>query len=147
MKQTAARKNTENSGVHRLQVASRAPRAPRTLGVGDQVRIALRPKNRLEALCGLVLGGFVPVATFVTAHGGWTWMTAVLVVGGLVFSAKTVFDWCSLAFGERAKALGFVLLIEGVMVASPVRWLSLAALALLVGINGTSTGCRLARKS
>lgn len=44
-----------------------APRAE-SMGVVDQVRLALSPKQRLTAFLGGLLGGFVPVCTFVLAH-------------------------------------------------------------------------------
>ena len=45
-------------------------------------------------------------------------MTAYIVAGGLLYSAKTVYAWGKLAFHTAAKALGFVVLLEGVMILS-----------------------------
>lgn len=141
----------------RLRTASPAPapRAPRTLrplGVVQQVREALKRRNRLAAALGFLLGGFVPVASFVVAHGEldaarslWLQPGTALVLGGLLFSAKTVYSWSKLAFGESSKALGFVVLLEGVMILAKTGWLGAAALGLLVGINGVATACRVAR--
>jgi uncharacterized membrane protein len=100
----------------------------------------------LATLVGCVLGGFVPLASYVLAHLPSP-STALwgLVVGGLLFSAKTVWQWGLLAFADPWKASGFVLLIEGVMVLSPVPWLAVTALALLVAINAIATGCTLAQ--
>lgn len=135
---------------------SRAPREPRSrrepqpLGVVAQVRAAFRARNRLPALLGFLLGGFVPVACYVLAHAEltgapvWTQPRAVLVLGGLLFSLRTVYAWGRLAFAESAKALGFCVLVEGVMVTAQTEWLAFAALAYLVAINGIATGCRLA---
>lgn len=66
-----------------------------------------------------------------------------LVLGGLLFSAKTVFAWGALAFRDRWKAAGFVVLLEGVMITSSVPMLALTLLAILVAINGIATGCTL----
>ena|ERR1700733_11866151 len=126
-------------------------RAPRTVvsvsdrGVVDQVKIAFAKHNLFATLCGFVLGGFVPVATFVVGHlvaplNPWFY---ILVFGGLVFSAKTVFDWGAVAFKSKFKSFGFVLLVEGCMTFVPLLALSLAALTLLTTINGVATGCKL----
>jgi hypothetical protein len=66
-----------------------------------------------------------------------------LALGGLLFSARTVYAWGRLAFQASGKALGFVVLMEGVMTMSHTPWLSPAALAYLVAINGIATGCTL----
>jgi hypothetical protein len=95
---------------------------------------------------GFALGGFIPVATYVVSHyenPGWD-VGALIVGGGLLFSARTVFLWSRMAFGGVIKALGFVVLLEGVMVTSETRWLALAALGYLVCINGVATACALA---
>lgn len=138
---------------HSLRIATpqreRAARQPAT-GVVAQVREAFRPKNRLATTLGCLLGGFVPLASYVVSHheldataGLWQ-LPALLVLGGLAYSARTVYAWGCLAFGAPIKALGFVVLVEGVMVASRTPWLSAAALAYLICINGIATGCTLA---
>ena len=116
----------------------------------QQVRVALRPRNRLATLLGFVLGGFVPLASFFVAHYELTAATPLytqrslyLVLGGLAYSAKTVWQWGKIAFQNAFKAAGFVLLLEGVMVSSTIAWLSIAALAYLMAINGVATGCNL----
>lgn len=122
----------------------------RAMGVVDQVATALKPHNRLAAALGAILGGFVPVATWWIAHHElnpslplWQQTAALLALGGLCYSAPTVYQWARLFVGHAVKAAGFVLLLEGVLVASTTHWLSLTALALLVAINGTATGCLL----
>lgn len=91
--------------------------------------------------------GFVPVGTFVICHkelpdeSGWTFFyLTVLVLGGLLFSAKTVWQWATVEHKDPWKATGFVLLVEGIMVGSKTLWLSWSALLLLVAINGIATG-------
>lgn len=117
----------------------------REVGVIGQVRVA--GQNPVALAIGCLLGGFVPVASFHVAHNEvtsfWSLATA-LVLGGLVYSAKTVFTWGKLAFSCTWKATGFVVLVEGVMVTSKSTWLALAALAYLVAINAVATGCTLA---
>lgn len=118
-------------------------------GVVAQVRAAMAPKARLATAVGFLLGGFVPVATYVVAHYEmtseplYTQTATALVLGGLTFSARTVFSWAALAFENVLKALGFVVLAEGVMTFSHVEWLSFVALGYLVLINGTATACTL----
>lgn len=69
----------------------------------------------------------------------------LMVVGGLVFSAKTVYEWTRTAFHCRYKAVGFVVLLEGVMVLASSQWLTIAALVYLIVINGIGTGVRLGK--
>ena len=128
--------------------AHREPVARRPLGVVAQVRRAFASGNRLAAFVGLLLGGFVPLAVFVVAHSesgtfkgherAW-----LLVAGGLVYSALTVFEWARLAFTSVPKSVGFVVLVEGTMVTSTTHWLALTALGYLIGINGVATACTL----
>lgn len=131
----------------------RAPKPRAPLGVVDQVRAAFHPRARLATLLGCLLGGFVPLASYVVAHaeiGGsdvaHTVVAVVLVAGGLLFSARSVYGWSRLAFQSPAKAFGFVVLTEGVMVVSRTPWLGLTALAVLIAINGISAGCTLSLK-
>jgi len=119
-------------------------RAP---GVVRQVRIALAKKQRLAAALGAILGGSIPAATYTLAHHEWSaWLSVltVLIAGGLAFSAPNAWQWARSAFGCPYKATGFVVLLEGVMIASTIGWLAGCALAVLVLINGVATGTRLA---
>lgn len=101
-----------------------------------------------------IVGCFVPLATWITIHlsldldamvagDEWTRRRAILVVaclGALIYSAPTVYEYGLRAFrGARAKALGFVVLVEILMTWSPLWWLSVAALAILAVINGVQT--------
>jgi hypothetical protein len=113
------------------------------------VRVAFRPRNRLAAVVGLGLGGFVPVATFEVSHRAaeLASLPALLAFGGLAFSAPTVYGWARAALGSSLKAGGFVVLLEGVMVSAGslgLAWLGWAALGYLVAINATATATRLA---
>lgn len=114
-------------------------------GIMTQIHIAAR--NPLPAVIGALLGALVPSATFVVGHYELTSRTepkALIVLGGLVFSALTVFRWGRLAFGSAVKALGFVVLAEGVMTFCSTAWLSVVALGYLVLINAIATGCTIA---
>jgi len=120
------------------------------MGVVDQVVLALHARNRLATALGFVAGGVVPVATYVEAHHDmdassalYSQITTYLVLGGLVFSAKTVFSWARRAFADGWKAAGFVVLLEGVMITSQVPVLPLVLLTILVAVNGIATGCTL----
>jgi len=114
------------------------------LGVIAQVKRA--SKSRAASAIGFVLGGVVPIGVYWIAHHEattqpWKWG---LVSAGLIYSAKTVFDWAKIAFKHPAKALGFVVLLEGIMTTSTTLWLQLVCLGILVGINGTSAACQIA---
>jgi VIT1/CCC1 family predicted Fe2+/Mn2+ transporter len=115
------------------------------LGVLDQVAQATRSHNRLAFTVGGLLGGFIPVASFTICHyeceaQPYLW---VLVVAGFTYSAITVYQWATIAFKHWAKAVGFVVLMEGVIFFSHTLWLSYAALGVLVLINGISTATNL----
>jgi hypothetical protein len=106
----------------------------------DQARLAFQQGGRLSALVGLVLGGFVPLASYTLIHQEVAARPQLwaLVAGGLVYSAISVYAWACQAFENRMKALGFVVLLEGTLTFCSVRWLSLAGLAILMVLNGVS---------
>lgn len=125
----------------------------------SQIR-ALRSKdNWLAFVVGGLIGSFVPVAVFSLNHhvlgethslvaaireGGERWALLGLILAGAVFSAKSVFGWGLSAFaGDWVKALGYCVLIEGVMVLSPLEWLRVVAMVYLVLINVIATGANL----
>lgn len=115
------------------------------LGVLDQIAQATRPYNRLAFAVGSLLGGLIPVASYTICHREceaqpWLW---VLVVAGFAYSAFTVAQWARIAFQHWIKAVGFVVLMEGVIFFSGTQWLSLVCLAVLVVINGISTATNL----
>lgn len=116
------------------------------LSIVDQVRTATFRQNRLATVMGFLLGSTIPLCTYWIAHHETNDrpMMWLLAAGGLIYSAKTVFDWASVAFKHPAKALGFVVLLEGVMTFSATPWLGWLCLILLMAINGVSAGCQLA---
>jgi hypothetical protein len=126
--------------------------SPREKGVISQVKTAFKATNRLATMVGMIFGGFVPVAAYYVGHHEANTTTAhgvvmmALVLGGLVFSAKTVFKWAKMAYADGWKALGFVVLLEGVMTLSHNVYLSGFSLALLVVINGVASGVTLSKK-
>ena len=111
-----------------------------------EVKIAAHKSNRIPLIVGMILGAFVPSATFELVHyevaeNPMLWL---LVAGGLIYSAMTVFAWAKVAFKHPAKSLGFCVLVEGVLTFSHSAYLSGAALAILVSINAIAAGCALA---
>jgi len=114
----------------------------------EQVKIAFGKGNRLAAFFGAVLGAIIPASIWFIAHfdidasKGFQ-ISYALVAAGLMFSAKTVFDWGCMAFKQPLKAFGFVVLIEGIMTFSHLVWLSVVTLIVLMTINGIATGCNL----
>lgn len=121
----------------------------RSLGIVDQVRVALEPRYRMATCIGALLGAVVPVSTFAVLHGELIDLTdydprLLIVLGGLLYSALTVYRWGRMAFGSRVKAIGFTVLLEGVMTLSDQPWLSGLALGYLCLINAIATGVTLA---
>lgn len=81
--------------------------------------------------------GFLPLASYVIAHHEvadrwWMWG---LVIAALAFSAPTLVDWAQRWCKGFWKAVGFTVLLEGVMVFSRSDWLAVTGLAILVIIN------------
>lgn len=118
------------------------------LPVINQIKVSLLRSNRMAFTIGMFLGGLVPFVTFMLAHyyvaeNPVLWL---LVGGGLLFSAMTVFQWGRMAFGNPWKSAGFVVLLEGVMTFTDI-YLAGLALATLIFINATATACKLAMES
>lgn len=112
--------------------------------VMQQIREAAQ--NRPALTVGGLLGGGIPSATFYTSHfmyeSFWS-IETLIVLGGLIVSAKTVAAWCEQAWQDRQKAVGTVLLAELFMLKAPLIP-ALIALAYLVSINAVASGCILA---
>jgi hypothetical protein len=115
------------------------------LGVLDQLSVATQPQHRLALGAGSILGGLIPIASFIIAHfeAASTPMKWILVLAGMLYSANSVFEWGTAAFHSRIKSLGFVVLVEGVSLFSTTLPLAIAAVSVLVAINAASTGCHL----
>jgi hypothetical protein len=130
-----------------LQDANRSPDATAELDVVSQIKLAAA--NRLPLLVGGLIGALVPIATYTVGHAelaksGWASLPGAVVVGGCLFSALTVYRWGKRAFGSALKAVGFVVLSEGVMSFSTVHWLGLTVLVFLTAINAIANGANLA---
>jgi hypothetical protein len=116
-----------------------------TVGVIEQVRVATG--NLPALIVGGILGGVVPVASYQLAHNEYThfWsIKTLLILGALVFSAKSVMAWTKRAFADTYKALGWTVLVEGVMLNTDAHWLSFTMCGLLIAVNTVATGCNLA---
>ena len=133
-------------------MTTRRRKAPKKVGVIGQIKTAFSPGARLGTFIGIAVGGSPPVGSFVICHQelpeatGWKWcVLALLAFGGLLFSAKTVWQWAAAAFQDKWKATGFVLLMEGIMVWSQTPWLAFYALGMLVFINAVASGVTLSQ--
>lgn len=127
-----------------------APTAPNTDSDRDVIgQIKLAFANPLPLVIGALIGALVPIATYTVGHAeldtaGWGSVPGAIVIGGCAFSAITVYKWGRRAFDSAFKALGFVILSEGVMSFSHVAWLSMVVLGFLVAINAVANGANLA---
>jgi hypothetical protein len=111
----------------------------------DQVRVAFSV-SAIGLVVGLVLGASVPLTTYFISHYEWKepWSVySLLVIGGLTFSANSVYFWTKSAFRSGIKALGFVLLTEIAMVFSHISWINFLCLGILIAINAVSSGANL----
>ena len=115
------------------------------LTVVCQIKRAFKPGARLAAFLGVWLGGIVPLATWWLIHFevARQWRLWALVAGGLLYSAPTVYAWIRAAYGSVVKAVGFVVLMEGLMTFAQTLWLSIAGLVILVFINAVFSACAL----
>jgi hypothetical protein len=125
--------------------------APTTTNTDSDVigQIKLAFANPLPLVIGALIGALVPIATYTVGHAeldtaGWGSVPGAIVIGGCIFSAITVYKWGRRAFDSAFKALGFVVLSEGVMSFSHVAWLSMVMLGALVSINAVANGANLA---
>lgn len=135
-------------------------------GILEQIQMIFDSRYRLIKWCGTfitrwfptIIGGLIPLQTFAFAHHGQhIKYYMVPVLGGLAYSALTVFKWMSLALNRRGsskwetvfKALGFVVLTEMALIMGTgnVLFLSYIALGILIFINAVATGSSLILES
>jgi hypothetical protein len=134
----------------KVVVKGEAKAAPKTRkqATAAPIKINAAQKRTIGQIMASVAAGFLPIASFVMAHyesksNPLLW---VLVAAALMFSAPTLADWANKWSGNKYKAWGFTILLEGVMVASHTEWLSFAGLIILVAINATNAYQLAARK-
>jgi hypothetical protein len=120
----------------------------------SKIRIAFSRRNALATVLGIFHGAPIPVGVFSIMHiemenQVWQWK-GLIVLAGLLYSAKTVYKWGKQVFrGEDGspdtiKALGFVGMIEGMMVVSNMMWLNIVGLVILILINAIAGGVSMA---
>lgn len=121
--------------------------------ITDRFRSALLPHNILATAIGSVIGAAVPVAVhhlvryeLDTALPLYEQPKAYLVLAGLAFSGLSVYGIARDVFQSAAKALGFVVLLEGTMALASAPALSWAMLGILVVINAVSASVALANE-
>jgi hypothetical protein len=114
------------------EISNAAPDHTATTNPLAQLRAARR--KPIAAIIGAT-AGLVPVGVYEVGHYELTsWSPlhcpeALIVYAGLLFSALTVLVWSTNMVGSKAKALGFTLLLEGIMMTSNAAWLTAIALA------------------
>ncbi len=90
----------------------------------------------------------MPLAVWCLTHleaiQPWDWP---LIAGGALFSSLTVIQWGQRILLNTPKAIGFAVLVEGVMITAKTQWLSLAALGLLIIINSVACAVELTREA
>jgi hypothetical protein len=122
-----------------------------TVDIVSQLECAIRYPQ--ATLIGALVGGLVPwfartlaheqlPATWNSNHGLALAMLAV-VIGCGVFSGLTVYKFGRATFGDKRKAIGFTLALEGVMLVSTGAT-SAVALAVLILINALGNGSNIA---
>jgi hypothetical protein len=106
----------------------------RDYSILSQLR-ALRGQ-RLASLTGAIIGAVVPVLVYRIAHhhAAATPALWLIVAGGLLFSASSVYSWGLRLFGAWYKAGGFTVLLE-LSTVFVEGWESKLALSVLILIN------------
>jgi hypothetical protein len=131
------------------RINKRKPKTKVVTGsVIDQVRLAFSV-SAIGLCVGVILGASIPLTTFVISHFEWKeWLSiyTLLIIGGLGFSFKNVYQWGKAAFRDSWKAGAFVLLSDGTMVFSKIVWLQWMCLGILIGINAIASGANLVLK-
>lgn len=128
-------------------VASKAPTS-RKQPTAVPIKLNAAQKRTIGQVMAAVASGFLPIASYVMAHieSAQNSLLWVLVAAALTFSAPTLAEWAKKWCGGSAKAWGFTILLEGVMVFSHTLWLSYAGLAILIAINASNAYQLAARK-
>jgi len=140
--------------IQALKVSVEIPPEPKTLI--DFVKFCFTRENIPATVVALIFGGFIPVAVWWLSHkqlnvaslktGDFNSVVAIpLILGGLVYSATTVVELSTLAFHKRAKAWGFTILLEGVLLGASTTWLSVTALIYLILLNAVGTAVSVTR--
>jgi VIT1/CCC1 family predicted Fe2+/Mn2+ transporter len=135
--------------------AKRSKTEINAMGVVEQIQVACRPENCLATLMGGAFGAVVPSFAYCISHLAITATTPmpllasylVIVAGALLFSAPTVYEWTARAFFCKRKALGFVALIELVLITPMpeiLHAMPYVALGYLIFVNSVATGTKLA---
>jgi hypothetical protein len=120
-----------------MAIKKKTTPAPRDYSILSELR-ALRGQ-RLASLVGAIVGAVVPVLVYRIAHhhAGVTPALWLIVAGGLLFSASSVYSWGLRLFGAWYKAGGFTVLIE-LSTVFVQGWESKLALSILILINGVN---------
>lgn len=130
-------------------VESKAAPKARALPTASPVKMSAAQKRSIGQFCAAIASGFLPVASFVLAHyeSKSQPLLWILVAAALMFSAPTLVDWAKKWCGNVYKAVGFTVLLEGVMVFSSTQWLSMMGLAILVAINASNAWSLAAKRT
>lgn len=130
------------------------------VSIKRQLQLAVQSENRLSTGIAALMGFVVPLSVYSVTHelpnvfakqGGWMnfpfLFLSVLGVAGCVFSAKSVYQWGILVFADKFKAIGFAILLEGILSASGIvsdslwfKVLGMISLAYLMLINAINCG-------
>ena len=121
-----------------MAIKKTAAKAAKDYSILSQLR-ALRGQ-RLATVVGSIVGAVVPVLVYRIAHhhAGDTPALWLIVAGGLLFSASSVYGWGMKLFGGQwYKAGGFTVLVE-LSTVFIQGWESKLALSILILINAVN---------
>lgn len=123
------------------------------LGIVGQLEEAWSCK--LALMIAAIWAGSVPIGVYVLTHVEGIYLMDVpfenwtpryyVALGGLLFSASSVWAWGRTFYNGLKSAL-WVMLLEGCMIFSHTQWLQRYVLVLIVFTNMMAAGCRAAQK-
>lgn len=156
-KKATARKTTKKATT--LEIPA-APTIKASMGIVDKMLVATRDIHRTTFYSGILIGGFVPLASFSVFHFGvlrvpYTSisfpMMALFVLGCLGFSFPKVFTQAKVEFSTSLEAVCYTTLLEvAILLPHSIHWavtaVSIGALVITIAINATVTASKLIEK-
>ena len=136
-------KKTRKTTTRRTQPVTISAEQFGKMTVIQQLRRAFARGARLAAVVGFSVGSLFPVLSFVLIHHEVSEhpISWVFVVGALIMSFSSVYNWFTAAYSSKVKGFGCALALEGVMTFCHIFWLSIICLSVLVFVNAVSSAC------
>lgn len=119
------------------EVKTNANRQPKRRAHARTRPMTKSRQQKIGQFLAAVGGALMPLASYCVAHieAPEHQMMWIFVAFALLFSTPTLVQWAQKWCGHMVKAIGFAVLLEGVMVFSYLSALGVACMVILVSIN------------